>query len=246
MQPKRKQAFREKIRSKKSVGVPSTQKKYAIQKPGIERTGGYYGRYNLSAGLGSIEKKWIDLTVAATVVTNDGTGGISSWTTGGTMNVIATGTGESQRVGRKVTLKNIYLHGELVLPSTSSVTLCTDQFRMIVFIDKQANGVIAGVTDVLQTASINSFRNLANQERFVILKDKYYDINASTTSNATTTTGGHSYHIKMYKKLDLPIEYSGTNGTIGEIKSNNLVMLCISRTGSCTFQYTARIRYTDV
>ena len=162
------------------------------------------------------------------------------------MNVIASGSGESQRVGRKVTLKNIYLHGELVLPSTNSVTLCTDQFRMIVFVDKQANGVIAGVTDLLQTATINSFRNLANQERFVVLKDKFYDISAQTTSNASTTTGGTSYHIKMYKKLDLPIEYSGANGTIGEIKSNNLVMLCISRLGACTFQYTARMRYTDV
>ena len=221
-------------------------KKYAIPKTeqGVMRTGGYYGRYNLSMGQTSVEKKWIDYTVASTVVTTGGS--IALWTTNGTLNVIPQGTGESQRVGRKVNIKNIYLHGNILLPSSNQVAATTDTFRMIVFIDKQANGATAAVLDLLTTANINSFRNLANQERFVVLKDKFYDINASTVSNATTTTGDTQYHIKMYKKLDLPIEYSGAAGTIGEIKSNNLVMLCISEGGNVGFNYTMRIRYTDV
>jgi len=218
-------------------------KKYAVpvKEQGIMRTSGYYGRYNYSMGPQSIEKKWVDLTVASTVVPTGGS--IALFTTAGSLNVIAQGTGESQRVGRKVNIKNLYLHGTLLLPSSNLITSSCDTFRLIVFIDKQCNGLIAQVTDILTTAEVNSFRNLANQERFIILKDKMYDINATTVVNATTTTGDQQYHIKMYKKLDLPIEYSGVNGTIGETKSNCLVMLCISEGGVVGFKYTMRLNH---
>lgn len=225
---------------KKSKRSNPVEKKYQIQKPGIERTGGYYGRYNLSMGGLSSEKKFWDVTKANATPATTGT------ILNASLNLIPQNTTESGRIGRKVLLKNIYIHGMVILPTTNDENSTSDILRLIFYIDKQANGATATVADILTSTDFRSFRNLSNTERFVILKDKFYDINAMSQASVTAqTTGDYAYHIKMYKKLDLPVEFSGTTGAITEIKSNNIGVLAISEGGVCQVGYMARIRYTD-
>lgn len=219
---------------------PVAKKRKTTYKPGMDRIGGYYGRYNNSSGAGNNEKKYLDTTKASTTVTTAGL------ILNVSLNLIPQDTTESGRIGRKVIIKNLYLHGQIILPSTNTAASTSDIIRIIYYIDKQCNGATAQVTDILTTADFRSFRNLANQERFIILKDKFYDLNAQCQASGTAqTTGDLAFHIKMYKKLDLPVEFSSTTGAITEIKSNNIGVLAISEGGVGQVGYTTRIRYTD-
>lgn len=220
--------------------VPYKKRVVPKSEQGILRTGGYYGRYNLSMGSCAVEKKYFDTTKGS--ATPAATGTILNLS----LNLIPQGTTESSRIGRKVIVTNLYLHGQMILPTTNDETATSDTLRLIVYIDKQANGATATIGDLLQTTDWRSFRNLSNQERFVFLKDKYYDLNATVNCSATTqTTGDFAFHFKCYKKLDLPIEFSSTTGAITEIKSNNIGVACISEGGVAQINYIARIRYTD-
>jgi len=232
------------MKRKSTKGTQKEEKKYTPKKKlttseqGIMRTGGYYGRYNNP--LGNSEKKFFDTAKALTTVANTGTILNSS------LNLIVQGATESNRVGRKVVLRNIYFHGSVSLPATNVDSETSEIIRVIVYCDKQTNGAAATVTDILKDADYRSFRNLANQERFVILKDKFYDLNASCQSTVTAqTTGDFGYHIKMYKKLDIPLEFSGATGAITELKSNNIGIMAISEAGVGEINYICRVRYSD-
>lgn len=207
--------------------------------PGASRTAGYYGRFSGTGG----ELKFHDRTLDDDVVSDTGT--VTS-----TLNEIAQGVTESQRIGRKCTLKVISWRWSIELPIHNSVSQpIADSVRIILFVDKQANGDKANVTDLLETAKIWSFRNLANQMRFNIVLDRVIDIEYPTIS---LTEAGSVFHAPFttkaggfYKKCSIPIEFSGTTGSIGEIRSNNLSLLLISRSGVATFKSEVRVRFSD-
>ncbi len=208
--------------------------------PGLNRTGGFYGRFS---GLNA-EMKFHDLSVAQAVFSATGT--ISSTS----LNVISQGVGEAQRVGRKCTIKSINWHWVLRLfqRTTQATPPTADTVRMIIYLDRQCNGAAATVLGILETAQFQSFRNLANTNRFQILYDKTKALNyLSVTSdidnefNAMETTFAGSF----YKKVNIPIEYDSTSGTIGEIRSNNLGVLTIAENGLPGLTSRMRLRFSD-
>lgn len=118
---------------------------------------------------------------------------------------------------------------------------------MIVYLDKQANGAAAVVTDVLETASIDSFRNLANSGRFQVLKDRVVTLNATGGNFGSGGYGSFLYgqSIKWNKgKMNVPLEFSSTVGTLTELRSNNLGIMFISENGLIQISYTSRLRFT--
>lgn len=204
---------------------------------GYTRTSGYYGRF---AGTGT-ELKFFDTSKALTTVAATGT------ILDDSLNHIAQGTGESDRIGRKCTLKSINLHGLLQLPAATAAVNTDDVVRFIVFLDKQCNGAAAGVTDILETNDFFSFNNLANKSRFRILCDKKLTINAQ---GATATAGAYTYGeqrkgFNLYLRCNLPLEFDNTTGAITELRSNNIGVLAISNQGTARIQYTSRVRYAD-
>lgn len=210
--------------------------------PGITRKSGYYGKYPKGGG----EMKFLDTNIDDAVILQNGTIQNS-----GTVNVIAQGTGESQRVGRKVTIKQLHWRYTVSRPENlSSADLSSgDIVRVILYEDKQCNGSAAAVTDILETNDYQSFRNLANSGRFSILYDKTHDLNLlngiSEASNSVSTSAVFR-STQFHKVCHIPIEYNGTNGTIAEIRSNNLGVLLLSRDGDKTsFSSVMRLRYFD-
>lgn len=124
-----------------------------------------------------------------------------------------------------------------------------DVVRLILYIDKQANGAaVSAVTDILETASWNSFRNLANQQRFQILSDRKFVMNytnmASDAAGQFSTASVYK-QIDKYWKVNAPIEFSATTGAIGEIRSNNIGVLAISATGRTQLLSKVRLRFSD-
>jgi len=114
-------------------------------------------------------------------------------------------------------------------------------------LDKQANGAAAAFTDVMSTTLLaTSFHNLANSQRFVVLKKMKFRHVAN--SGATTALNNTNVPFEMYKKCNIPIEYSGTTGAITEIRSNNIFLLAssdgqaddlVTMVGNC------RVRFSD-
>jgi len=204
---------------------------------GSYRTTGYYGRYS---PLGS-ELKFLDTTDTKSSVNASGTIKESSL-----VNVVA-GTGESQRVGRKITIKSIHMRYIAQLSNTSNPSGTDDGLRVIVYWDKQCNGATAAVTDILETAEYLSFNNLSNKNRFSILMDKTVDISATAGAYDGTNDqfGQKAVTRSFHKKVNIPVEYSSTTGGLTEIRSNNIGLLAISDAGAINMGYTCRVRFSD-
>ncbi len=208
-------------------------------KKGYDRVGGFYGRFG-SSKLGShTEQKFFDTTISGTIDTT------AEVPTGGQLVLIPQGVTESQRVGRKAFIKSIQIRGTLNY-APGAAAAATAQNWIYLVMDTQANGAAAAVTTVLTSNNLAlAMRNLANQERFKVLKIFHFSMNA--TAGVTTAYNGIIRTWKYYKKCNIPIEYSSTTGAITEIRSNNLFLLAGSQSGDdlTTIAAVCRVRFTD-
>lgn len=211
-------------------------------KTGYTRKVGFYGRYN-KMGSACGETKFHDITLSeAPTVTG---GAITD-----TLVEIVQGVTESRRVGRKAFIKSIQWNYDIELPALvqAAVPLNGDCVRIILFCDKQCNGAAAGVTDILESATIHSFRNLVNSGRFRVLMDKRHTINYSGLASNATDLFSQIRVLKCFSrsfKMSTPIEYNSTTGAITEIRSNNFGVLIISEKGVAHFHSSIRVRFTD-
>lgn len=203
---------------------------------GYDRTGGYYGRFSGP----NAELKFFDTALSFSF---DSTGEVPAT---GQLTLIPQGVTESTRVGRKAVIKEIRLKGQAVFEPGAAGDLSFDTVHLYLVLDKQCNGAAAGATDVLSsTAFATAFRNLANEGRFVILKEWHRKV--VSQSGATTAFGQDGFYIDFTKRCNIPIEYSSTTGAITEIRSNNLFLLAggtqsddlVAFTGNC------RLRFSD-
>lgn len=208
---------------------------------GVDRTGGYYGRYSGRSG----ELKFHDVELDDAVVNAAGT-------TTPTINIIAQGNTESERIGRKSTIKSINWRYSIHLVEQDAVATpeSGDSCRVILYLDKQCNGATAAVTQVLEATNIHSFRNLANSQRFVFLLDRTHSLNymgMASDGAGLVSQGEIVKQYSWYKKCNIPIEYddSATTGVITSIRSNNLGVLLISAKGLCLFDSKIRLRFSD-
>ncbi len=168
-------------------------------------------------------------------------------------NTIAQGVTESQRIGRKCTIRSINWRFRVLLTGQTDVNnlaAAADTVRVILYLDKQANGAAAGVTDILESDDFQSFNNLANKSRFRTLMDRVYDLSASagagTSAAAANDTGPIFASDAIYKKCNIPIEYSSTTGAITEVTSNNIGVLILAAAGARTsFDSKMRLRFSD-
>ncbi len=213
----------------------------SARRKGYGRTSGYYGRFGQGP---HAELKFHDIVIddasidAGVTVAED------------SCNVIAQGTTESTRLGRKITIKSINWRFDItgtVRPNTAAPT--GDIVRVILYLDKQTNGAAAVALDILETADYQSFNNLANKSRFRTLMDRTYQLNvlSATGADATAEWKVESIQDSFFKKCNIVIEYdnSGTDGAITSQRSNNIGVLTISKNGVAGFLSQMRLRYSD-
>ncbi len=166
-------------------------------------------------------------------------GGIGPHSNSGTIVDIPQGTGESQRIGRKCTITDVYLRLNIstlnkVLSSMAVGTFTHNNVRIIMYLDRQCNGAQAAATDILQADVWNSYRNLSNKNRFRTLFDKVIVLNntAYGGGNGTTSESQNNHKnwiVNIHKRCFIPIEFSSTTGALTEIRSNNIGILIWSQ-----------------
>ncbi len=224
-----------------AVYTASKRRKYTRRSfvPGVDRTGGYYGRYSGRSG----ELKFLDTTLDDAVIAQSGVITTS-------INLIAQGVTESERVGRKCTIKSVYWSGALTLPELSAAANPggADRVRLILYVDKQCNGATATQAGILETTAYDSFRNLSNSGRFQILVDKKFTINYLTLSAVNGSAMEHAQVVRqfdLYKRCNLPIEFDNTTGALTEIRSNNIGVLIMCANGLAGIGSRFRIRFSD-
>ncbi len=199
---------------------------------GYVRTGGYYG---------GTEVKFHDVNLDDALIAATGTVTAS-------INLIAQGTTESERDGRKCTIKKIGWNYSIILPEIDAVATAAtgDTVRVIMFLDKQANGAAATTGDILESTDYQSFYNLANGSRFKIYYDKTHSINYRTLASdgaGVVSSAKVVLNSSFSKMCNIPLEFDATTGAITEIRSNNLGVLLISQDGVATFDSKIRLRF---
>lgn len=204
---------------------------------GKERVSGFYGRYNLPGG-GS-ENKFFDTSMSFTF---DATGEVPAT---GQLCLIPQGVTESTRVGRKAVIKSIHIRGTAV-GAPDVLTAYTQSIYFYVVLDKQCNGAAAAVTDVLTSSDMSvAMINLANSERFVILKRIVKILEPS--AGVSGAYNGVRKNFEWFHKCNIPLEFSSTTGAITEIRSNNVFILAGQKGPDdfTEFTGTCRLRFSD-
>lgn len=187
---------------------------------------------------GLMEKKVVDVDPANYVF--DTTGSVTL------LNGVATGADFTDRVGRKIVMKSLYMKG-IIKPIDNNIgnTLC----RLIVVYDKQPNGAAPGITDVLKSSSPSAQLNMNNRDRFNIIIDKMWAIGATSDAVQQAFAGGPTvYTLKKYKRLNLETLYGGTLSTIASINTGSLYMITLgdqSAGNGGQGNLSVRVRFVD-
>jgi len=205
----------------------------AIMQQGV-RTGGWADPGNMT------EKKYID----------SGTGDITmpitpTFSAGQQINPIISGSGASNRIGRKVILKSLLIRYCLEL-GTPTGNDRGGGCRLLVVYDKQANATAAAIGDVIEdvviAGSTVGMNNLANRDRFVTLVDELIEAIGQGGSQ-------RSIQGKIYRKFSLEqIFNSGNAGTFADTTTGTVWLFAgatSSNTNPNILHLATRMRFTD-
>ncbi len=226
--------------------TPRTYRRKRFKPNGYTRKVGNYRRYvNVPKGM-TPEVKFKDTTTDDAVISATGT--VQGT---GSQNLVVQAAGASERIGRRIMATGIGWRGELCLPALDAVGAAPDGdvIRLIMFVDKQANGAAATTGAILSSSDYQAFNNLNNTNRFRTLCDKTIACNykAACGSGGAADNDYAAVNIpfSFFTKLSFPIEFSGATGAITEIKSNNIGILAISKNAEAQMFSVTRFRYTD-
>ncbi len=220
------------------------------RKPALNvRTGGYQG----------MELKFYDQTnVADNVVTTaNGSGMEVDPSATVLLNTVTQGNGESQRLGRKMTMKSIYVCGVINIAAVADQTVPEDVPHIAIWLvlDKQTNGATLNSEDVFSNLSgdlrggTSLLRNLQFSTRFTVLAKASFTMPVSSISGDSTNfdSPGISRQFKLFANLkNMNVLFSGTTETVANIIDNSLHMVasCTSTTMGPTITYNSRLRFT--
>lgn len=160
---------------------------------------------------------------------------------------IVQGDADDERVGNKVTVVSIGLHGILRTISTRGSTI-----RVMLVLDKACNFASAGIAFILDAAvNIYSFNDINNTKRFTKLMDKTIDVPVSGiayTSGDVLAGGEASKSFQKYKNnLDIDVTYRTTTGAVTDLTTANLQLwVCADFLDVVKGTFRTRVRYTDV
>lgn len=168
-----------------------------------------------------VELKYVDLAGASYVA--DTTGTLTLLAT------IAQGDTLQQRVGQRVMLTNLLIRGQVASGSTTATALAT----LIIVYDRQPQGALPAITDVLDASISNSFQRVDFRDRFFLCAR--WDFNL-TGNSVTPATGGENIRLDFNVALRKPATYdqTATTGAIGTIRTGALYAITVGNNAAGT------------
>jgi len=188
---------------------------------------------------GKKELKYIDIAPASYVI--DTTGVVTC------LNLVAQETDNTNRVGKLITVKSVQIKGH-ALANAAAVTPQKGRVMLVWDNANNSSATIAAISDILETADVNSMPKVNNSQRFTILWD--YDFTLGSLSSATPASGADACKlVDYYRKLDNAVQYSSTGATIGNIQNGALLMVTLGSvaagTAAAALKASTRVRFTD-
>lgn len=188
-----------------------------------------------------MEKKFLDTSIDDAVV--------ATAMTATNLAVVPVGDNSSERVGRKINIRNVYCKGTIVIPATANSANTSDSVTLMLLADTQTNKTAFAGTDLLVADSWKSYRNLNFQERFKVLYHRQISLGTGGGSNSGAVSFGEvRRQFKLGKKLNMDVTYDNTVAETGAVttQSINSLWWCVwSESGIASIVGNARIRYTD-
>lgn len=188
------------------------------------------------------ELKFVDTVVNNTAVA-------ATWTVT-LCNGVATGTDITNRIGRKVQLKSLLFRSDWYNATGNNVSVAQGATgRCVIIYDAQPNGAAAPVgTDIFTTQTIQAPMNLNNRDRFKVLKDFTYTINAFSTGATGILATGDAKNTfrKVYKNLNHEQIFSGTTAAQTDISTGAIYVCTCSDIANASYtDWVTRIRFID-
>jgi len=220
---------------------------------GLTEVSGYYGRFN-KRGIQASEYKFFDTTYNSN---DNGKIFDSFWTNSESLNLVPQGTGVSQRVGRKFTIRKLNIKGTYSGRSQLTTVWNAPVKLGIMIVHDKMNNQSSGLTANQVFADSTEFESPLNMEytrRFRVLKrwsciidpvNEFYNGSAKETK-----IGSKRFEINLD---NLNININMDNGsTISSVQDNNLCILLYLDGPDLTqpdnpgkLEWYARIRYSD-
>lgn len=165
------------------------------------------------------------------------------------LNGVAAGTDFTDRIGRKIIMKTAQIEG-CINQTGGDVATTVNYCRVMIVYDKQSNGALPAITDVLTAATSKSFMNLNNRDRFVVLLDRRHAVGSrGITATQSFSDGPGPVPLHEYIKINLPVIYDGGTAAIGDIQTGSLFLLTIgdvaAGTSDAQFIGALRVRFAD-
>jgi hypothetical protein len=177
------------------------------------------------------------------------------------LNLIQSGSGFYNRIGRKIEMLSLYVTGEI--NQTTTATTYNDYARVLVIYDRQCNGALPALATILSaydqsgtsTTNYLSGINPDERERFLVLMDERMVLPACPGGTGVTGSVDGlavTFNIKRFIKLrNLAVHFKADSSpaVIGDIATGSLFIVGIGRrtAGQEGWQgnINIRLRYKD-
>lgn len=171
------------------------------------------------------------------------------------------GAALNQRVGRKIMVHKIKIHGTINVPAQAAQAASDSatKIRVVLVQDQQTNAAQMTGAQLFNdstsaVSTINSFQNPNNFGRFRVLKDKMLSLGnlnmAGSPSTADVIQAGQKVNFKFAVNFKKPItcHFNATNGgTVADIVDNSfhMVAACDNSAYAPVLSYYSRVCYKD-
>lgn len=230
---------------------------YGRPSRGYYRYGGFWGKYksrNLRRGIRpELKFKDTSCTFGAGTpvipVTGVATGDIPC------LNLLTTGSGPDQIVGRRIVIRQITISGTVTLPKSTNATWNnvkdSEVIRLMLCVDTQANGAQATMADLMDTTKgANGLRNMEKTARIKVLKEWRFKLDQEgsyTEAGAVYFSGALQVPFRYTKKCYYPVTYDNASASsITDIQDVNIFLGAISNSAAGKIECQTRIRFSDV
>lgn len=163
---------------------------------------------------------------------------------------ITQGNALNQRIGNNIRLKELQMR-LTVNGDTGSTDTDRTRIRVLIVQDKQCNGALPAVTDVLLQANVLSLYNYNNVvgcggHRFVILKDKTWDFSPNSYYDGATVLNPGQAYTTSWNFTKLPvIQYDANAGAITDLCGQNVFMISVADDSANGLDYKFQWCYLD-
>lgn len=209
-----------------------------------------------TAGFLGMERKFYDTGLALTTLSapTGATGGEVDPATVNCISAPATGSGPSDRDGKKMIIKKAIVTGVIYTAPDVDQTIADNQGAAVVYLvlDKQTNGAQLNSEDVFTNPSAATataatlLHNLEYSTRFQILSKTMVQLPQLpiTYDGTNIEQAGVTIPFTLISTMDIPVTFIADTAGVSSVQDNSLHVIAFKNANTITsISYNARIRF---